>query len=162
MQNTSLSLCTAGYLLRIDRCGGTRWCRGGGWERSAQAAGTAEGGNLGTVKTWAFADLTLLLFLLAGNTENTRKQTQWMWPAAVYLIKLWRFLFLPSGHWYWSHIRHYLGRVQWTKYTYNRQKCLYAGIKMSESVVKKWLQKRLWLWINCVCWCRSFVWEDED
>ena len=69
MQNTSLSLCTAGYLLRIVRCGGTRWCGGGGWERSAQAAGTAEGGNLGTVKTWAFADLTLLLFPLAGKQK---------------------------------------------------------------------------------------------
>ena len=34
------------------------------------------GWELKTVKTWAFADLTLLLFLLAGNTENTRKQTQ--------------------------------------------------------------------------------------
>ena len=36
------------------------------------------GWELKTVKTWAFADLTLLLFSLAGNTENKYKKANTM------------------------------------------------------------------------------------
>ena len=128
------------------------------------SCGDCGGWELKTVKTWAFADLHFYYSRWLGNRKYKKANTMNVASGSVFnkTMAQWRFLFLPSGHWYWSHIRHYLGRVQWTKYTYNRQKCLYAGIKMSESVVKKWLQKRLWLWINCVCWCWSFVWEDED
>ena len=116
MQNTSLSLCTAGYLLRIVRCGGTRWCGGGGWERSAQAAGTAEGGN------WKHGLLLILHFYYSrwlGNRKYKKANTINVASGSVFnkTMAQWRFLFLPSGHWHWSHIRHYLGRVQWTKYT---------------------------------------------
>ena len=131
---------------------GTSCGDSGGWE-----PGNCE--NMGFCWSYTF-------IILAGWEYRKYKKANTMNVASGSVFNKtmaqWRFLFLPSGHWHWSHIRHYLGRVQWTKYTYNRQKCLYAGIKMSESVVKKWLQKRLWLWINCVCWCWSFVWEDED
>ena len=42
------------------------------------SCGDCGGWELKTVKTWAFADLTLLLFSLAGNTENKYKKANTM------------------------------------------------------------------------------------
>ena len=60
------------------------------------------GWELKTVKTWAFADLTLLLFSLAGNTENKYKKANTMNVASGSVFNKtmaqWCFSFLSNGH----------------------------------------------------------------
>lgn len=66
------------------------------------SCGDCGGWELKTVKTWAFADLTLLLFSLAGNTENKYKKANTMNVASGSVFNntmaQWCFSFLSNGH----------------------------------------------------------------